>query len=65
MELLAQGAEGKVFLTTFLGKPAVCKVRLVKRYRASELDEKLNRQRLLQEARCIAKCKRLGISVPW
>jgi hypothetical protein len=64
-ELICQGAEGKVFSTTYLGQPAVCKVRLQKRYRVSELDDRINRQRLLQEARCIAKCKRFGISAPW
>lgn len=63
--VICQGAEGKVYSTLFLGRPAVCKVRLSKSYRVPELDEKINKHRLLQEARCIGKCKRLGISAPW
>lgn len=50
--------------TDFLGKSAVCKERLRKRYRVSFLDEKLNKQRILQEARCINRCFRHGVSVP-
>lgn len=62
--LLCQGAEGRVYKSTFLGRPAICKERLSKRYRVSELDEKINRQRLLHEARCIAKCRRSGVPTP-
>jgi TP53 regulating kinase-like protein len=62
--VLCQGAEGKVYSTFYLGRPAVCKVRLSKSYRVPALDEKINKQRLLQEARCIAKCKKFGISAP-
>ena len=63
-EIICQGAEGRVYSTFYLGRPAVCKVRLSKSYRVSELDEKINKHRLLQEARCIAKCKRQGIPAP-
>lgn len=62
--LICQGAEGKVFKTMFLNKPTICKERLKKSYRVNELDEKINKQRILQEARCIAKCRRNGVSVP-
>jgi TP53 regulating kinase-like protein len=64
-EIICQGAEGKIYSTFYLGKPAICKIRLSKSYRVPELDEKINKQRLLQEARCIAKCKRFGIPTPW
>lgn len=62
--ILSQGAEGRVIATEFLGKDAVCKERLRKRYRVPFLDEKLNKQRILQEARCINRCFRHGVSVP-
>ncbi len=65
MELLSQGAEAKVYGTIFLNRPSVCKVRQQKRYRVSELDDRINKQRLLHEARCIAKCKRSGVPAPW
>lgn len=63
-DFLFQGAEGRVFTTTFGGMPAVVKERLVKSYRVVELDKKINKQRLLQEARCIVKCRRAGVLAP-
>eukprot|EP00981_Chlorochromonas_danica_P015305 scaffold11566_cov156-Ochromonas_danica.AAC.5 len=63
--LICQGAEAKVYETTFLGRPAVCKERLRKSYRVPELDQKINKQRLTYEVRCIAKCLKVGVPVPW
>ena len=63
-EFLFQGADGRVFTTSFAGMPAVVKERLGKSYRVVELDKKINKQRLLQEARCIVKCRRAGVSAP-
>jgi TP53 regulating kinase and related kinases len=63
-EFLFQGAEAKVFSSTYLGKDVVIKQRLSKSYRVQELDKKINKQRLLQEARCIVKCRRAGVMVP-
>jgi TP53 regulating kinase-like protein len=65
LELISQGAEGKVYATVFLDKPTIVKERLTKKYRVRELDEKLTLQRLRQEARCMVKCRRQGISSPW
>lgn len=65
MELIGQGAEGKVYATTFLNRPTIIKERLSKKYRVRELDEKLTLQRLRQEARCMVKCRRAGIASPW
>jgi len=64
LELLSQGAEGKVFATEYLGRPAVIKERVSKAYRVPALDVKINKQRLLQEARCMVKCRRVGVRVP-
>lgn len=64
VELLSQGAEAMIYGTVFLGRPAICKERLKKRYRVSILDDKINKQRLLHEARCIGRCQRHGIAVP-
>ena len=49
--LISQGAEGKIYDSTFLSKPSIEKVRVTKRYRVPELDQKLNKQRILQECR--------------
>jgi TP53 regulating kinase and related kinases len=40
------------------------KERVSKRYRHPDLDKKLNKQRLHQEARCMAKCLKTGIACP-
>jgi TP53 regulating kinase-like protein len=64
VECANQGAEGRVFETNFLGRPAVCKERFAKSYRHPALDRKLRQQRLLAEARCLVACSRQGIDVP-
>jgi TP53 regulating kinase-like protein len=64
MELISQGAEGKVYKTMFQDRLVIVKERLHKRYRAQELDRKLTRQRLLQEARCMVKCRKAGVRTP-
>ena len=43
---------------------AVVKERLSKRYRIPELDVKITKQRILQESRCMEKCKKAGIVAP-
>ncbi|KAH8424341.1 serine/threonine protein kinase BUD32 [Aspergillus melleus] len=64
--LLTQGAEGHLYKTTYLtpNTYAALKVRPSKPYRHPILDRRLTRQRILQEARCLAKLVREGASVP-
>ncbi|KAL1982518.1 hypothetical protein VTN96DRAFT_1243 [Rasamsonia emersonii] len=64
--LLAQGAEARLYKTTFLNDstPAALKVRPSKPYRHPILDRRLTRQRVLHEARCLAKLVREGVRVP-
>ncbi|EEH34812.2 serine/threonine-protein kinase bud32 [Paracoccidioides lutzii Pb01] len=64
--LLAQGAEGRLYKTTFLtpSTPAALKVRPAKPYRHPILDSRLTRQRILQEARCLVKLSRENVPVP-
>ena len=67
-EILAfQGAEAKIYFCTYRGESAavVVKERLSKRYRIPELDVKITKQRILQESRCMEKCKKAGIVAPW
>lgn len=63
-ELLGHGAEGRVYAGSFHGQPVVIKERAAKRYRVPELDMKLTRQRVVQEAKCMAKCRRTGVLTP-
>jgi TP53 regulating kinase-like protein len=65
IQLVAQGAEGKVYSTTFLSRPTIIKERVSKKYRVKELDSRLNIQRLRQEARCMVRCRRAGVLTPW
>lgn len=63
-ELIAQGAEGRLWSTIFIDRPAIVKERFRKRYRHPVLDEKLTKERLLAEARCIARARRAGVDAP-
>jgi len=62
--LLSQGAEGKIFIGDFLSKKCVVKERFVKKYRVKELDQKLTKNRMLNESKNIARASKLGINVP-
>ncbi|KAJ5103587.1 EKC/KEOPS complex subunit [Penicillium argentinense] len=65
-ELLTQGAEAHLYKTVSLDPsiPAALKIRPFKPYRHPILDRRLTRQRIIQEARCLAKLVREGVSVP-
>ncbi|ORX73197.1 TP53-regulating kinase-like protein [Linderina pennispora] len=63
-EVLRQGAEARIYKTEFEGKPAIAKQRFSKKYRHPELDHKLTKGRLNQEARSLQRCRDNGIKVP-
>jgi hypothetical protein len=54
----------KVFETEFAGRACVVKERVKKSYRLPVLDKKLSHRRMVQEARCIMKCRRAGVATP-
>lgn len=64
--LITQGAEARLYKTTFLGPglPSALKYRPPKPYRHPTLDARLTRARILAEARVLAKCRREGCPVP-
>ncbi|KAJ2386627.1 serine/threonine-protein kinase bud32 [Coemansia sp. RSA 2559] len=62
--LINQGAEARVYKSTIDGKQVVAKQRFSKTYRHPELDKKLTRGRLNQEARSLKRCREHGILVP-
>ncbi len=64
--LITQGAEGRVYRTTFLlpDLPCALKYRPSKPYRHPILDARLTKQRILAEARILQRCRREGVVVP-
>ncbi|KAI9311654.1 tp53rk protein [Dichotomocladium elegans] len=65
--LIKQGAEARVYhLPSFLTAPEGCiaKERFPKLYRHPDLDRQLTAKRVVQEARCLYKCKKSGIDTP-
>ncbi|PKU40834.1 tp53-regulating kinase [Limosa lapponica baueri] len=64
LQLVRQGAEACVYRGIFLGRAAIAKLRIPKRYRHPALEERLSRRRMAQEARSLLRCRRAGISAP-
>ncbi|NWR82904.1 PRPK protein, partial [Furnarius figulus] len=64
LRLVQQGAEAHVYRGLFLGRAAVAKLRVPKRYRHPALEERLSRRRTAQEARSLLRCRRAGIPAP-
>lgn len=64
LALIKQGAEARVFESTFVGRRSIIKERFSKKYRHPSLDSKLTLKRLNAEARCMTKARRLGVSTP-
>lgn len=62
--LIKQGAEARVFESTFVGRRSIVKERFSKKYRHPTLDSKLTVKRLNAEARCMTKARRLGVTTP-
>ncbi|XP_075507530.1 uncharacterized protein LOC142544356 [Primulina tabacum] len=62
--LIKQGAEARVFESTFVGRRSIVKKRFSKKYRHPSLDSKLTLKRLNAEARCMTKARKLGVSTP-
>ena len=63
-DLLTQGAEGRVYTTTWLGRPVVVKQRFPKKYRHPDLDAQITRERMRAEARALTRCRSFGIRTP-
>uniref|UniRef100_A0A182QFX2 non-specific serine/threonine protein kinase n=1 Tax=Anopheles farauti TaxID=69004 RepID=A0A182QFX2_9DIPT len=64
MELLKQGAEGKLYIGTYKGKRCLVKERFEKKYRHPALDRQLTRQRIKAEQKAFQRCAAAGLSTP-
>ncbi|XP_019084495.1 PREDICTED: TP53-regulating kinase-like isoform X2 [Camelina sativa] len=62
--LIKQGAEARVFESTFAGRRSIVKERFPKKYRHPVLDAKLTLKRMNAEARCMTKARKLGVCTP-
>ncbi|KAI5462602.1 Serine/threonine-protein kinase BUD32 [Mariannaea sp. PMI_226] len=64
--LITQGAEGRLYKSTYLlpDTPCALKYRPPKPWRHPILDQRLTKHRILSEARILAKCRRDGVRVP-
>lgn len=59
-----QGAEAKLYVGDFYGRPCIMKERFVKNYRHPVLDKTLTNQRMKSEIRANLRCKISGIQTP-
>ncbi|KAL7198746.1 hypothetical protein ACSBR2_021112 [Camellia fascicularis] len=62
--LLKQGAEARVFESTFVGRRSIVNKCFSKKYRHPSLDSKLILKCLNAEARCMTRGRRLGVCPP-
>jgi len=64
--LITQGAEGRLYKTTYLSHaiPCALKYRPPKPWRHPTLDARLTKHRILSEARILARLRREGLRVP-
>ncbi|KAI4292388.1 TP53 regulating kinase [Pancytospora philotis] len=60
MELIAQGAEAKIYATA----DTIVKVRQPKAYRIPEIDTKILRSRIQRESKILTKLEKLGVPAP-
>ncbi|KAK0061770.1 EKC/KEOPS complex subunit TP53RK [Biomphalaria pfeifferi] len=63
-KLLKQGAEAKLYLHDFYGRPCIIKERFQKQYRHHTLDSMLTNQRIKSEVRANLRCRMAGILTP-
>lgn len=64
LKILKQGAEGKLYICNYLGRPTLIKERFKKKYRHPDLDENITKERMKNEARSIVRCKAASVRTP-
>ncbi|KAJ8679121.1 hypothetical protein QAD02_014908 [Eretmocerus hayati] len=63
-ELIAQGAEARLYKGIYLDRPVLIKERFEKKYRHPDLDSRLTKERIKAEVRAINKAKTAGVGTP-
>ncbi|MFA6805241.1 MAG: KEOPS complex kinase/ATPase Bud32 [Candidatus Methanomethylophilaceae archaeon] len=64
-EPIATGAEADIYVTEYLGRPAIAKVRSPKAYRHPELDRRIRSSRIRSEARLMKDAREVGVRTPF
>ncbi|EDV96306.1 EKC/KEOPS complex subunit TP53RK [Drosophila grimshawi] len=64
LEIIKQGAEGRLYLGEYKGESCLIKERFVKKYRHPELDTQITRQRMKAEVKAAGRCLAAGILAP-
>lgn len=64
LKILKQGAEARLYICNYLGKPTLVKERFKKNYRHPDLDTSITKERIKNEARSIVRCKTAGVRTP-
>lgn len=64
LKMLKQGAEAKLHVCNYLGRPTLIKERFIKKYRHPDLDKVITKERIKNEARSIVRCKTVNIKTP-
>ncbi|XP_063703147.1 EKC/KEOPS complex subunit TP53RK [Culicoides brevitarsis] len=64
MELLQQGAEGRIFIGDYKGQRCLVKERFVKNYRHPDLDAHLTKTRIKAEQKAVERCTKAGVLTP-
>ncbi|XP_023174110.1 EKC/KEOPS complex subunit TP53RK [Drosophila hydei] len=64
LEILKQGAEGRLYIGEFKGESCLIKERFVKKYRHPDLDTQITRQRMKAEVKAAGRCLAAGILAP-
>ena len=64
MELISQGAEARLYLTEYMGRKAVLKVREAKPYREEGPDLKILKERMRTECSLLSRAKKAGVRTP-
>lgn len=64
LKILKQGAEAKLYICNYLGRPTLIKERFTKTYRHPDLDTSITKERIKNEARSIVRCKTIGVKTP-
>jgi len=61
MNKISEGAEAYIYSTDFLGLDAIIKKRIIKKYRAKEIDENIRILRTRNEAKILSAVSNLGL----
>ncbi|XP_051163478.1 EKC/KEOPS complex subunit TP53RK isoform X2 [Leptopilina boulardi] len=63
-ELIAQGAEARLYKGTYLDRPVLIKHRFIKKYRHEMLDKSLASHQIKSEARALSRATAAGVLAP-